>query len=285
MNRIERISLHGGHSGQFCSHAQDCLEDIIQRYIALGFPCVGITEHVPPVNDDFLYPDEKKLKLTAADLYKRFEDYFDTIKTLKKRYAARIKIYAGMETETCSGYVSHIRKLIRHFAPDYIVGSVHHVNDICFDYSKEDYEKLAGQLGSVLSMYKAYFDIQYEMIQKLKPFVVGHFDLIRIYDDDYEKRFEDPEIQQKINRNLELIKSLNLVLDYNLRPLAKGKKEPYLAEYILKIARKMEIQIVPGDDSHSITQAGLYVDQAVQTLKTLGFSTCWPTPVLLDQGK
>ena len=41
------ISLHGGHSGEFCCHAQDGLADIIAQYIQMGFRQVGITEHIP----------------------------------------------------------------------------------------------------------------------------------------------------------------------------------------------------------------------------------------------
>jgi len=39
----ERISFHGGHSGQFCCHAQDTLEDLIKAYISKGFKAVGIS--------------------------------------------------------------------------------------------------------------------------------------------------------------------------------------------------------------------------------------------------
>jgi len=53
MKTAELISLHGGHSGQYCNHAEDLLEDIIQKYIQLGFKKVGITEHIPPVSDFF----------------------------------------------------------------------------------------------------------------------------------------------------------------------------------------------------------------------------------------
>ncbi len=79
------ISLHGGHSGQFCSHARDLLEDIILRYIDLGFTRVGITEHIPPAHENFIYPDEKQLGLTVLDLEKRFENYFHTLHRLKKK--------------------------------------------------------------------------------------------------------------------------------------------------------------------------------------------------------
>ncbi|MCD4676320.1 MAG: histidinol-phosphatase HisJ, partial [Desulfobacula sp.] len=270
--------------GQYCNHARDLLEDIIQKYIELGFTKVGITEHIPPVSDQFLYPDEKKLNLTTADLHKRFEDYFENLNNLKQKYASKIKIFTGMETETYAGYVDHIKKLISKFQPDYIVGSVHHIDDICFDYSKEEYDRVVSMCGSYEAMYEKYFDLQYDMIKALKPFIVGHFDLIRIYDKDYKKRLLLPEINQKIQKNLALIKSLNLVMDFNLRPLARGEQEPYITGSILKTVKEMGIRVVPGDDSHGVNEAGLHVDKAIEILKTVGFETQWPDPVLLTLG-
>ena len=72
--KAELISLHGGHSGQFCCHARDRLEDIVRQYIRLGFSRVGITEHVPPAEDRFLYPDEIEQGFCASDLLERFWD-------------------------------------------------------------------------------------------------------------------------------------------------------------------------------------------------------------------
>ncbi|MCP3872333.1 MAG: histidinol-phosphatase HisJ [Desulfobacteraceae bacterium] len=276
------ISLHGGHSGQYCTHAKDLLEDIIQRYVTLGFTSVGITEHIPPVNDQFLFPDEKKLNLTTADILKRFEDYFINLNSLKKKYASKIKIFIGMETETYKGSVNHIQKLISKFKPDYIVGSVHHIENICFDYSIEDYERVVSLCGSYETMYEKYFDLQYDMIKVLKPFVVGHFDLIRIYDNTYKKRLLFPKIAQKIERNLNLIKSLDLIMDFNLRPLARGEKEPYITDWILNRAKKMRIRVVPGDDSHGISEVGGHVEKAIEILTRAGFDTKWPTPRLLS---
>jgi histidinol-phosphatase (PHP family) len=158
------------------------------------------------------------------------------------------------------------------------VGSVHHLNDRCFDYSRQDYEAIAADFKGLDAMYTAYFDAQYKMILDLHPFVVGHFDIIRIYDPDFEARLDKPEIAERIQRNLSVIKELGLVLDYNLRPLAKGKKMPYLTPAILERAKALGIPVIPGDDAHSKEQAGMFVDRAVQSLKDMGFSTNWPTP-------
>ncbi len=274
------ISLHGGHSGQFCCHAKDSLEEIIQVYVEKGFLSVGITEHAPPLDDTFLYPDEKDQGLTAKDLSQRFADYIQEVGRLQKVFQDKIQIFKGFETETITGYIDHTRALIDQFKPDYIVGSVHHIRDICFDYSQEAYEGIARQCGSVEAMYLEYFDLQYEMIQALRPFVVGHFDLIRIYDPDYEARMKHLGIQEKIQRNLVLIQKLGLTLDFNLRPLARGEKFPYLTRDILTKAKALGIWVIPGDDSHSKTQAGSRVAWAVNQLRELGFNTQWPEPEL-----
>ncbi|MCP4723131.1 MAG: histidinol-phosphatase HisJ family protein, partial [Desulfobacteraceae bacterium] len=207
--------------------------------------------------------------------------YIKEVNRLKELYKSDIRIHVGMETETCTGYIPHVKQLIHDFKPDYIVGSVHHVDDIIFDYSREEYDKAVQHCGSHEQMYLRYFDLQYDMIKALRPFVVGHFDLIRIHDEKFEQHFLSPKIQEKILRNLLLIKELGLVMDYNLRPLSRGEKKPYLTLPLLKTIKKFGIPVVPGDDSHGKDQAGCHVAQAIQTLENLGFDTHWPIPKIV----
>jgi len=275
---IPLVSVHGGHSGEFCNHAEDTLEDIINAYIKKGFKWVGITDHIPPVSDRFLYQDEKEAGLDAQIMYARFGKYISKCRNLQKKYAHAITIYVAFETETYSGYEAHIRKLIQEFQPDYIVGSVHHVDDIPFDYSPELYAQAADASGGLDALYCRYFDQQYEMIHSLKPAVVGHFDMIRLYDADYLSRLEKPEIQKRIQRNLNSVKSFGLILDFNLRALAKGAAEPYISKNILLRALNMGIPVVPGDDSHSADSAGLNIEKGISILQEIGFNCGWRKP-------
>jgi histidinol-phosphatase (PHP family) len=275
------ISLHGGHSGEFCCHAEDRLADIIEQYIRMGFRQVGITEHIPPVHDRFLYPEEIEQGLTRDLLSHRFADYFKALRQLQADMADRIRIFAGMETEAFTGYLPHVRQLVDAFSPDYIVGSVHHVADICFDYSPQTYKAAVAACGSVQDLYLAYFDRQFEMIEAVRPFVVGHFDLVRIHDPQYRERVVQPEIAAKIDRNLDLIRDLDLVMDLNLRPLARGEAEPYPTRSILEKIRSRQIPMVPGDDSHGVAQAGVHVEAGIRLLKQMGFDLHWPVPRLL----
>ena len=52
------FSMHS-HSGKFCpSHAQNTLEEMIQRVIALRMTHLALTEHMPRTDIRDLYPEE-----------------------------------------------------------------------------------------------------------------------------------------------------------------------------------------------------------------------------------
>ncbi len=267
-NKIELISLHGGHSGEFCSHARDTLEAMVLAYIEQGFSLVGITEHMPPVSDRFIYPDEREAGLDGAALRLRFDRYMTVARELQKKYASRIAIQVGFETETCPGYQDSVRRLVEEYDPDYIVGSVHHLDGIPFDYSPEEYQLAIDAAGSLDNIFCRYFDLQFEMINALKPAVVGHLDLIRIYDPEYRERLENPEIRDRILRNLERIKELDLILDCNCRSIEKDG-ETFPARSILIQALKMGITVVPGDDSHRVATVGRGIREGMELLREL----------------
>jgi histidinol-phosphatase (PHP family) len=277
-----RVSVHGGHSGEFCTHAADSLEEIVKTYIALGFTWVGITEHMPPPDDRFVYDDEKAAGLDAERLLERFIRYVETCKQLKETYREQVELFFAFETESYSGSIEFVRRLQSRFSPDYLVGSLHHVDDHAFDYTREGYFEAAESLGGLDALYCRYFDEQYAMIEQLRPQVVGHFDLIRIFDPDHPARLRKPEIHQRIHRNLDLIEHHGLILDCNLkgfgRPATAGA-QPNPVRDILVAAVERGIAIVPGDDSHGVRSVGRNYEEGVALLEGLGADLDWKKPV------
>jgi len=273
------VSIHGGHSGQFCNHARDSLETVVKAYVDKGFEWVGITEHMPPASDRFLYPDEKAAGLTAAGLYQRFGKYIETGRELQVRYGDRIQLFIGMETETYTGSDAMVAQVKAAFQPDYLVGSLHHVADHPFDLGPDAYAHAAETLGGLDPLYERYFDQQYAMLQKQQPQVVGHLDIIRMYDPDYRRRVENPAIKAKIARNLALIKKMGAILDFNVSALRKGADEPYVTASILQSALALGIPVVPGDDAHSAADAGVKIEQGIEMLQYSGSRLNWAKPV------
>jgi histidinol-phosphatase (PHP family) len=273
------VSIHGGHSSQFCNHAQDDLEALIRAYIRKGFAWVGLTEHMPPAQDRFLYTEEKRAGLDAAKMRTRFAAYFSEARRLQRAYADRLEIFVGFETEATTGSFDLALALADEHGPDYLVGGVHHVDDIPIDYDETTYGRAVQSAGGIDNLYCRYFDLQHEMIQQLKPAVVAHLDLIRLFDRDYCKRLELPEVRRRITRNLQQIADRDLILDLNVAALRKGASEPYLSRKILEQALAMGISVVPADDAHGVETVGACIDEGIALLESMGVKPPWRKPV------
>jgi len=282
MLKAPKVSVHGGHSGEFCNHASDSLEQIVLAYIDAGFSWVGVTEHMHAVSEEFVYPDEREAGLNAAKLKSRFGQYFAECTRLKEKYHDRIELLVAFEIESCSGSVAVIEHIIDTFKPDYIVGSVHHVSDFMIDYSRDEYDKAVRFHGGVEQLFCQYFDQQYEMIVRYKPSVVGHFDLIRLFDPDYLRTLSRPEVANRVNRNLEKVREFDLILDFNMAGFDKEGREPFPTKSILNQAAAMGIAIVPGDDSHGVSMVGRHYDKGIERLIEAGVGLDFRKPHRLN---
>jgi histidinol-phosphatase (PHP family) len=233
---------------------------------------------MPPANEQTIPPEELASGLNLEALYDRFREYIRTCRALQRNYASSMRVLVGFEAEVCSGYETRVDAILKDFAPDYFVGSVHHVDDVPIDMTPEFYRRAVNAHGSIEHLYCRYFDLQLELIERFKPSVIGHFDLIRIFDSEYLRTMEDPAVWSRVERNLERIRALDLSLDFNVRAISKGASEPYPTKRIVEKARALGIAMLPGDDSHGVATVGLHLDEGIALLEQMGFSTAWRMP-------
>ena len=251
---------------------------MIEAYCAQGFAWVGITEHMPAARDGLVPPEERAAGLDAAATQQRFRRYFARARELQAAYAGRLRVLVGFEAEAHSGYEAFVRDWIRELEPDYIVGSVHHVHDLTIDASPDVWAECAERSGGIPALYCDYFDVQLEMLERLRPAVVGHLDLVRLLDPGYPEHLAAPEVWHRVERNLDRVAEQGAILDVNVRALAKGQSEPYPARPILEAALRRGIAVAPGDDSHGVASVGAHFDEGARLLAELGFPTDWPVP-------
>ena len=275
---IPYVSVHGGHSGGYCGHATDQLTDIVARYAEAGFEWVCLTEHMPSPSEAMMAPEEAENGSTVDSWRNNFSDYMAEARRLKSKYAGRMDILVGFETDAYSGYQDAVASLIEEFEPDMIVGSVHHVHDLYIDFDDDRYREATLLSGGIEQLYCDYFDKQLELIERFEPAVVGHFDLIRLLDEDYHVRWEVPEIMERALRNLDRIRELGLILDLNMRAMKKGASEPYISAPFMEYAIANNIAMVPGDDAHGVNDVGGGFEEGLAVLIARGGSTQWRKP-------
>jgi len=273
-----KVSLHGGHSIDFCEHAHDKLSNVLDAAVKFGYHTFGVSEHAPRLDKRFLYPSEIKKGFTVDRLVDDFEKYASAINELSEEYSDRLVVLRGFETEIVphENYIEIMKGLREKHKFDYMVGSVHHVGlvnvALTVDSSPAEYKEGVDHFGGIEPLAIHYYETVAKMVEDLEPEVVGHFDLIRKNAASYGP-VDTPPIRKIAEETLQVIKEKDCILDLNTAGIRKGLGSPYPAQWVLELAKKMEIGFCFGDDSHKVADVGAGVDEAREYLMSNGISS------------
>jgi histidinol-phosphatase (PHP family) len=164
--------------------------------------------------------------------------YWHEALELRTKYTGRIKIMIGFEIDWIRPEsLTLINESLKRFPFEFLVGSMHHVHTIPIDYDAAMYQHARDVAGGTDErLFEDYFDAQFDMLQKVKPPVIGHFDLVRLKSDDPNATFTRyPQVWEKIKRNLEFAASYGGLVELNSAALRKGMSEPYPKAEICKV--------------------------------------------------
>ena len=265
------FSYHGGHSGQFCGHAQDTLRQVVERAVELGFTTYGLSEHCPRLRQRDLYAEEAA-RWTPADLQAHFDAYIVEARKLQLEFSDRIELLVGFETEALpeDSWQQAMNDIAAQHPFDFFIGSVHSVNGTYVDYKPEITDDLERSLGGWDDLCVAYFDEVAKLVEALRPPVVGHIDLVR--------RFKGSgfgfsgRVWPHIERALEVTRSVGALLELNAAPARKGFGPVYPANEILSLARRMNVPITLSDDSHGVGTVGGGLETCIQAAIDVGYN-------------
>ncbi|MDW8052354.1 MAG: histidinol-phosphatase [Armatimonadota bacterium] len=266
-----RISLHGGHSGEFCEHAEGSLREILEAACAAGYYVFGVAEHMPRVEPQFLYPREREIGWTVETLERNFERYANTVRQLAQEFADRLIVLCGFEIEVVptDQYAVIVRHYRQQYGFDYIVGSVHFLHDAALDgYSERPFAEVLDALGSMEAVAVEYYQRVAEMAQAVRPEVIGHLDLVRLTATrlGMAEQVATPRVRQAVEQALEAIRAVDARVEVNTSALRKGLDQPYPADWIVQMGARMGVKFCIGDDSHRPAQVGFGLEVAREHL-------------------
>lgn len=245
-----KVDLHN-HTPR-CNHAKGDEREYIEKAIENKTLFFGFSDHAP-MNFDLQYRMD----------FSQMEEYESTIKNLSREYADKITILLGYEVD----YIpEHIDKRVLQADVDYLIGSVHFLDKWGFDnpefldgYKKRDIDEI----------WRKYFEFVANMAQTGLFDIVGHIDLIKVF--QFMPK-EDFMIYAKTA--LEAIKKADMAIEINTAGYRKPCSEPYPSKEILAEAFKMGIPITFGSDAHKPQQVALYSQDVEHLAKEVGYTRC-----------
>jgi len=244
------VDLHN-HT-PLCNHAEGTPKEYIESAIKNGTKYFGFSDHAPM---DF----DPQYRMKFEDM----DSYETEVLGLREEYKNQINILVGYEVDYLSG---HMDKKVLNADVDYLIGSVHFLEDWGFD-NPEFIGKWKEQ--NIDEVWQKYFDT-IEAMANTKLFdIVGHLDLIKIF-----KFMPKANIVKMAFKALLAIQASGMVLELNIAGYRKEIQEPYPSRELLEVAFTLNIPITFSSDAHKPDQVAMFNDEIVKMAKDVGYTKC-----------
>lgn len=236
----------------FCKHASEDMESYVKSAIELGLEEIGFSDHMPVM-------PEPQFCMGYEDL----NNYIDRVRELQSRYEGRIAILLGCEMDMVMNRLDEIRRITEDYGFDYVIGSIHYLDDWPFD--QKEYMDVFKK-GNIDSIYEHFFDAIIEAAKTGLYDVTGHIDNIK-------RMGYRPEgsLVETYERVASVLKSLDCTVEINTGGFDTAAGEPYPSLEFLKVLRRYDIPVTTGSDAHSPDSVGRYFDKAQEYLIEAGY--------------
>ena len=246
------------------------MEDVVKDAAAMGLDEICFTDHVDyGVKRDWDDPrgvlyriDEPNVALANVD----YEKYFKEYSHLAEKYGADIKLKLGLEFGMQRHTIPDFEKLYKRYPFDFIILSVHQINDT--EFWTGDYQKGKTQEEYIMEYYE-------ELLYLVKNYhnysVLGHLDLISRYD-TAGRKFPFKKIKTIVTDILKTVIADGKGIEINTSWHRYGLSDVTPSTDIIELYRLLGGEIITiGSDSHKPEHLGTYIDEAKSILKELGF--------------
>jgi len=235
-----------------CNHAQGSIDDFVQTAIKNRIDVFGFSDHAPMNFDE-------KYRMR----FDQMAHYEAKVLEAKKRYQDKIKILLAYEVDFLEGLID-FRVLEANV--DYLIGSVHFINHWGFDNPKF----IGGYKDrNIDEIWEAYFEAIKQMAQSRLFDIVGHIDLIKIFNFLPKK-----EIKLIAQEAIKEIKKADMVVEFNSAGYRKPIRELYPSTEIIELLAEYDIPITFSSDAHQIDQINYKKNEAMALAKCYGYKKC-----------
>ena len=197
----------------------------------------------------------------------KLKEYFQRIDLVAKKYP-QIKIKTGIELDWLPEKLDEIKKVLRQYPFDCVLGSVHSINGVKIEHienSKTFWEKLSDE--EIYEKHAEYYRAVQEMAKSKICDIIAHLDLVKR--DGYLPK---KSLMPLIEETLDIIAKNNLCIEVNTLGMMKAIKEIHPTLEILKLCKKKGIPVTIGTDAHKVERLDFHFEDGLNLIKEAGYT-------------
>ncbi len=244
----------------FCD-GKNSLDEMAKAAYEKGIKSLGFSAHSYVAYDGF------GMKAEAVPAY------VEEIDRLKKLYSGTMDIICGCELDSLSDldFGDGVFK--------YYIGSAHFVTDengISYPVDCSAEKLINGRdkgfCGDMRPMVEGYYKQFTSFIEKAKPNVIGHFDLIGKYNEDKSLFDSDAKWYKDITvDSIDAMLAVGAVFEMNLGKFARGYgKSPYPSTPLIEYIVSQNGKLIITTDAHKAEHLDYFLEEAEDILKGIG---------------
>lgn len=240
-----------------CGHAIGSPEEYVKTAIQVGLKEMGFSDHAPMVH--------QRMPGITMDFHE-LPTYQQMIEDVKGRFSSQINIKVALEADFLPGYEAKTKEIISSYPYDYIIGSVHFIDNWAFD-DPDPKVKEYWKIYNVNDVYRKYYALLRQSAKTGFFQIIGHPDLPKKFG---ARPTED--LTEEIKATAKVFKETGVAIEINTAGLRKPIGEMYPAFNCLKIYCEMGVPLTFGSDSHDPKDVGRDFDKAIDLAKSVGYT-------------
>lgn len=226
-----------------------------------GCKVIGVAEHAPRLNHLVPYRS-----LYFAD----FDRYFDTMEEIRIEFAGETDVLTGFEIDYHAGMVEHYGKMLPRLPLDFVVGSVHSIDDWIVDLPSSLNES-SYKDTSAYELYRVYFAAVREAAKSGLFDFIAHPDLVKKAL-PHQGMSKPDNLETTFRETAEMLAACDTGIEVNTRGLILSDVgEFYPAPGFLAACAKENVPVTISSDSHDGKRVGDNFQQAVDYIRKTGY--------------
>lgn len=242
-----------------CGDASGTYEEYIEKALERGLREIGFSGHSPQY---FLPRDMRRRESAIPE--EELELYVKEVETLQEKYRGSLEIRLGLEVDFVPGHEEELARIVAFCAWDYLLLSVHYLNDWPFDHPKYIARYSEWDIDD---LFATYYRVLKEGIETGLFDAVAHLDLPKKF--GFHPTREILELEEVLSS----CAKHGVALELNTAGWRRPVKEAYPSRLILVRARELGLSVCVGSDAHRPEDVGRDFERAKVLLQEVGFTS------------
>jgi histidinol-phosphatase (PHP family) len=232
------------------------MAEYVEAAIAQGLDEIGLSDHGPIYH---LGPNPHAVPRTAMSQHE-LPNYINEMMALRDRYADRMIVKLGVESDAVPGWGDHFRNLWRQYPLDYVIGSIHWLGSWSIFWEKLPPGR------TVESLYEEYLHLTQEAARSGAYDIIGHLDCIKT-----AGHLHDRSITPQVDETVRVLAEAGVAVELNTSGWRKSICECYPRTELLERCHHWGVPVTLGSDAHEPEHVGSGFAEATALLKEIGY--------------